>query len=895
MGLQLALLLIEISVIFIAFSVHGSAVTFALPPRRLPQNPFPVHSVRPGQAPSTLPDRTFPPTVSPPSYGRKRHGELHAPSNKASHISSPVDYSPTKAGHSHHAVRPSSIALAPSMRSFRGPAKKWLRGPASAPLISFHKHHHAKNKSRHFTSGPSYLIPSPSNRWRGPSISPFRSPFALAPSWSSHAPAASEISPSGHFNMPFLQPMISPMSSFYKKKKAPPPSMVMTLPPPPPNGDCATVTCTEPLTYTPPGSACGCVWPIQVKLRLGVAIYTFFPLVSKLAEEIAASVGLNHSQVRIMGADEASQQLETSTVLINLVPRGVKFKDTTAFSIYRKFWKRQMSIKASLFGPYEVLYVRYPGLPPSPPLAHSGSSTTDDGPYAVGINSGQAIKPLGVDVPRRKRGGLSRSMIVVIVVSSFTAFVLCCGVAWLFVLKCGASRQNPHAFIASPSKPSGAPKSRKYRSMLSSSSMSFDSSTMTYTGSAKTFSSNDMERATDCFDTSRILGEGGFGVVYRGILDDGREVAVKVLKRDDQHGGREFLAEIEMLGRLHHRNLVKLIGICTEDHTRCLVYELVHNGSVESHLHGVDKVNGQLDWDARMKIALGAARGLAYLHEDSSPRVIHRDFKSSNILLEHDFTPKVSDFGLARAALDEGNKHISTHVMGTFGYLAPEYAMTGHLLVKSDVYSYGVVLLELLTGRKPVDLSQPPGQENLVAWARPLLTSKEGLEVIIDPFIKSDISYDSIAKVAAIASMCVQPEVSHRPFMGEVVQALKLVCSEYDETKEIESKGLGEDFSVNVDSKINRLSGQPSEVSEVCHATSGFGSSHDNNVALSASDLLSMPLGPERQDSGSFRIYSTSGPLRTSRRRHFWQRLKSLSRGSMSEHGFSAKFFPGSR
>ncbi|KAJ0074995.1 hypothetical protein Patl1_33517 [Pistacia atlantica] len=667
MGLQLALLLIEISVIFIAFSVHGSAVfyhgdfqpsvsnsaatdavTFALPPRRLPQNPFPVHSVRPGQAPSTLPDRTFPPTVSPPSYGRKRHGELHAPSNKASHIWSPVDYSPTK--------DLQVFALAPSMRSFRGPAKKWLRGPASAPLISFHKHHHAKNKSRHFTSGPSYLIPSPSNRWRGPSISPFRSPFALAPSWSSHAPAASEISPSGHFNMPFLQPMISPMSSFYKKKKAPPPSMVMTLPPPPPK------------------------WRLcHGNMHGATDLHTTW-------RKLQASVGLNHSQVRIMGANEVSQQLEKSTVLINLVPWGVKFKDTTAFSIYRKFWKRQMSIKASLFGPYEVLYVRYPGLPPSPPLAHSGSSTTDDGPYAVGINSGQAIKPLGT-------------------------FVLCCGVAWLFVLKCGASKQNPHAFISSPSKPSGAPKSRKYRSMLSSSSMSFDSSTMTYTGSAKTFSLNDMERATDCFDTSRILGEGGFGVVYRGILDDGREVAVKVLKRDDQHGGREFLAEIEMLGRLHHRNLVKLIGICTEDHTRCLVYELVHNGSVESHLH---------------------------------------------------------------------------------------------------------------------------------------------------------------AKVAAIASMCVQPEVSHRPFMGEVVQALKLVCSEYDETKEIESK-------------------------EVCHATSGFGSSHDNNVALSASDLLSMPLGPERQDSGSFRIYSTSGPLRTSRRRHFWQRLKSLSRGSMSEHGFSAKFFPGSR
>ncbi|KAK4773429.1 hypothetical protein SAY87_028448 [Trapa incisa] len=163
-----------------------------------------------------------------------------------------------------------------------------------------------------------------------------------------------------------------------------------------------------------------------------------------------------------------------------------------------------------------------------------------------------------------------------------------------------------------------------------------------------------------------------------------------------------------MLSRLHHRNLVKLMGICIEGRRRCLIYQLVHNGSVESHLHGAEKNMRPLDWDARMKIALGAARGLAYLHEDSNPRVIHRDFKASNVLLEDDFTPKVSDFGLAREATG-GNQHISTRVMGTFGYVAPEYAMTGHLLVKSDVYSYGVVLLELLTGRKPVDMSQPQG------------------------------------------------------------------------------------------------------------------------------------------------------------------------------------------
>jgi serine/threonine protein kinase len=300
--------------------------------------------------------------------------------------------------------------------------------------------------------------------------------------------------------------------------------------------------------------------------------------------------------------------------------------------------------------------------------------------------------------------------------------------------------------------------------------------------SVKTFSLSEIEKATDKFNSKRVLGEGGFGRVYSGTLEDGAEVAVKLLTRDNnQNGDREFIAEVEMLSRLHHRNLVKLIGICIEGRKRCLVYELVPNGSVESHLHGDDKNRGPLDWEARMKIALGAARGLAYLHEDSNPRVIHRDFKASNVLLEDDFTPKVSDFGLAREAT-EGSNHISTRVMGTFGYVAPEYAMTGHLLVKSDVYSYGVVLLELLTGRKPVDMSQPQGQENLVTWARTLLTSREGLEQLVDPSLAGSYNFDDMAKVAAIASMCVHSEVTQRPFMGEVVQALKLIYNDTDET-----------------------------------------------------------------------------------------------------------------
>nr|CAN78643.1 hypothetical protein VITISV_031742 [Vitis vinifera] len=769
MGMPLVLLVMTQCLAFTALSAHGSA------------------------------DPAVSPTSNSLSHGRKKHGTVAAaPPNKEFHILQSMEHSPTEAHHPHHRVRLSNIAVPPSSLPFKHQAKKHVHGSASSPTTSFYRHHHARNKFRNSAPAPSHLL-SPHPYSQQVIINKYHAVIMFCVC-----------------KVHFHPPAVAPLGSSLKNMKTPPPPLVWTLPPPPPNEDCASLTCTEPLTYTPPGSPCGCVWPIQVKLRLSVALYTFFPLVSELADEIAAGVSLNHSQVRIMGANAANQQLDKTIILIDLVPLGEKFNHTTAFSIYEKFWLKKFFIKTSLYGGYEALYVRYPGLPPSPP---SSISNIDDGSYSGHGNNGRVMKPLGVDVPQKQKHGLGGSMITVIVLSSVTGFVICIAVAWVLVLKCRGhvhqAEDIPHSLISSFAKPS--------------------------------------ERATDNFDASRVLGEGGFGLVYRGILDDGVEVAVKVLKRDDQQGGREFLAEVEMLSRLHHRNLVKLIGICTEEHTRCLVYELVPNGSVESHLHGVDKEASPLDWGARMKIALGAARGLAYLHEDSSPRVIHRDFN----------------------------------------YLAPEYAMTGHLLVKSDVYSYGVVLLELLTGRKPVDLSQPPGQENLVAWARPLLTTKEGLETIIDPALKSSSPFDSAAKVAAIASMCVQPEVSHRPFMGEVVQALKLVCSEYDETKDLASKSFSqENLSIDVIRKSSRVLGELLEVSQVHHPVAGHDSSFDTKMALSVSDLVSTSMGFEGQDSGSFRRYSSSGPLSTGRRREFWQRLRRSSGGSASEHGFSFKLWP---
>ncbi|XP_077216875.1 uncharacterized protein LOC143851261 isoform X20 [Tasmannia lanceolata] len=727
---------------------------------------------------------------------------------------------------------------------------------------------------------PSLMVPSSSGLSR-----PIQSPSSPTVNRGAIAPSPSLMVPSS--SGPIPSPSFSPSGSYITKPMKPVPPPVRALPPPPPSEDCTSVPCTEPLTNTAPGSPCGCVLPMQVGLRLGVALYTFFPLVSEFAQEIAAGIFMKQSQVRIMGANAASQQPDETIVLVDLVPLGEKFDNNTAFFTYEKFWHRQVAIKTNFFGDYELLYVRYPGLPSSLPLAPS-NITVEDGPLSSG-NNGRKIRPLGVD-PGKQRERLSGSLIAITVLSSIIVLILCVGAAWLFLLKRGDHNRLP-ALTPRTSLPLGKPSGvgpMIFGSGPSSASLSFGSSIATYTGSAKTFSIGEIERATDNFDDSRILGEGGFGRVYSGNLEDGTMVAVKVLKRDDQQGGREFLAEVEMLSRLHHRNLVKLIGICTAEHSRCLVYELIPNGSLESHLHGVDKETALLDWGARMKIALGSARGLAYLHEDSSPRVIHRDFKSSNILLEHDFTPKVSDFGLARTALEEGNEHISTRVMGTFGYVAPEYAMTGHLLVKSDVYSYGVVLLELLTGRKPVDMSQPPGQENLVTWARPLLTSKEGLETIIDPALGPHYPFDSVAKVAAIASMCVQPEVSHRPFMGEVVQALKLVCNENEEKKEGSGSCSQEDFSITeMETRVSNPMGQFRETHTFL--TADYDSGLPAERALSTSDLFST--GFARQGSGSFRRHSSSGPLRTGGNRPFWKR--GLSRGSVSEHGFMRKLWAG--
>ncbi|KAB2002490.1 hypothetical protein ES319_D11G069500v1 [Gossypium barbadense] len=253
---------------------------------------------------------------------------------------------------------------------------------------------------------------------------------------------------------------------------------------------------------------------------------------------------------------------------------------------------------------------------------------------------------------------------------------------------------------------------------------------------AQTFTYRQLAKATKNFRSESMIGQGGFGAVYKGILESsGQVVAVKKLDKTGLQGEKEFLVEFLMLSLLHHPNLVNLIGYCAEGDQRLLVYEYMPQGSLEDHLHYLTSDQKPLDWNTRMKIAVGAAQGLEYLHRGASPPVIYRDLKSSNILLGEGFIPKLSDFGFAKFGPSGDKSYVSTRVMGTHGYCAPEYLASGKLTTKSDIFSFGVVLLELITGRKAFDESRGREERFLVDWVRPF-KDEMNITNLADPLLR---------------------------------------------------------------------------------------------------------------------------------------------------------------
>ncbi|KAB1998408.1 hypothetical protein ERO13_D12G080401v2 [Gossypium hirsutum] len=324
--------------------------------------------------------------------------------------------------------------------------------------------------------------------------------------------------------------------------------------------------------------------------------------------------------------------------------------------------------------------------------------------------------------------------------------------------------------------------------------------------SIQTYTLQYIEMATEKYKT--LIGEGGFGSVYRGTLPDGQEVAVKVRSATSTQGTREFENELNLLSAIRHENLVPLLGYCCENDQQILVYPFMSNGSLQDRLYGEAAKRKILDWPTRLSIALGAARGLMYLHTYGGRSVIHRDVKSSNILLDDSMSAKVADFGFSKYAPQEGDSNASLEVRGTAGYMDPEYYSTQQLSAKSDVFSFGVVLLEIISGREPLNIQRPRNEWSLVEWAKPYIRESK-IDEIVDPNIKGGYHAEAMWRVVEAALACIEPFSAYRPCMEDIVRELEdaLIiennASEYMKSIDsIYSLGGSNRFSIVMEKKI---------------------------------------------------------------------------------------------
>ncbi|KAJ3708099.1 hypothetical protein LUZ61_011804 [Rhynchospora tenuis] len=287
----------------------------------------------------------------------------------------------------------------------------------------------------------------------------------------------------------------------------------------------------------------------------------------------------------------------------------------------------------------------------------------------------------------------------------------------------------------------------------------------------RVFALKELQLATNNFNYDNKLGEGGFGSVYWGQLWDGSQIAVKRLKNWSSKAEMEFSVEVEVLAKVRHKNLLTLRGYCAEGQERLIVYDYMPNLSVTSHLHGQHAAECLLDWGRRMNIAVGAAEGIAYLHHHATPHIIHRDIKGSNVLLDVEFRARVADFGFAKL-MPDGATHVTTKVKGTLGYLAPEYAMLGKVSESCDVYSFGIFLLVLASGKRPIERVNPTTKRAITDWALPLAKDNKFKE-IADSKMKGNFLEAEVKRVVLVGLVCAQSQPEKRPTMQEVVGLLK--------------------------------------------------------------------------------------------------------------------------
>ncbi|GMI95098.1 hypothetical protein like AT2G25220 [Hibiscus trionum] len=417
----------------------------------------------------------------------------------------------------------------------------------------------------------------------------------------------------------------------------------------------------------------------------------------------------------------------------------------------KKLFLRLLHFLVSLASIHETIAVFAIQGPVSSPISSSISASM--AAFSPGIQ-------LGNEGNKRMDPPKKMLMALVIACSSLGVIIFSLFCLWVYCRKTSSKSSKNGAKSSDGEKGNGlAPFLGKFKSMR----------TVSKEGYASFMDYQILEKATNKFHPGNILGEGGFGCVYKAQFDDGSFAAVKKLDCTGQDAEKEYENEVGLLCRFKHPNVISLLGFSTDNDTRLIVYELMQNGSLETQLHGPSH-GLSLTWHRRLKIALDTARGLEYLHEHCNPPVIHRDLKSSNILLDLEFNAKLSDFGLAvtDAAQSKNNLKLS----GTLGYVAPEYLLDGKLTDKSDVYAFGVVLLELLLGRKPVEKLAPSQCQSIVTWAMPQLTDRSKLPNIVDPVIRDTMDLKHLYQVAAVAVLCVQPEPSYRPFIADVLHSL---------------------------------------------------------------------------------------------------------------------------
>ncbi|GLT96652.1 hypothetical protein SLE2022_142590 [Rubroshorea leprosula] len=356
-------------------------------------------------------------------------------------------------------------------------------------------------------------------------------------------------------------------------------------------------------------------------------------------------------------------------------------------------------------------------------------------------------------------------------------------------LSTGTSQTNSNTVSIGTSR--GSNISRNSLFSASSGDEAFPNGQILPTPNLRIFSFAELKAATKNFRPDTVLGEGGFGKVYKGWLDEkangksgnSTAIAVKKLNSESMQGLEEWQSEINFLGRLSHPNLVRLLGYCLEEKELLLIYEFMQKGSLENHLFGRGSAAQSLPWDIRLKIAIGAAKGLAFLHT-SDKQVIYRDFKASNILLDGSYNAKISDFGLAKMGPSASQSHVTTRVMGTYGYAAPEYVATGHLYVKSDVYGFGVVLVEILTSLRALDPTRPTKQQNLVDWIKPHLSERRKLKGVMDHRLEGKYPSKAAFQIAQLALKCLATEPKHRPSMKEVVETLERIQAANERPRE---------------------------------------------------------------------------------------------------------------